>query len=54
MKIKSSMLCVLILIISAESGSASGGDAYLCASGVFFYGLVAGDYIATKKFVLLK
>ncbi|MDI6765835.1 MAG: M28 family peptidase [Bacteroidota bacterium] len=39
---------------SAEGGSASGGNGSKLSSGLYFYRLAAGDYIAVKKFVLLK
>jgi len=40
--------------ISAIGGSASGGDAYNLPSGVYFYRLQAGDFIETKKMILLR
>jgi hypothetical protein len=39
---------------SAKGGSASGGNAMNLPSGVYFYQLKAGDFISTKKLVLLK
>jgi hypothetical protein len=40
--------------ISAEGGSASGGDGTLLASSAYFYRLVAGDHVSAKKFILIK
>jgi hypothetical protein len=39
---------------SAEGVSASGGDTYNLAGGIYFYRLKVGAYIETKKMVLLK
>ena len=39
---------------SAIGGSASGGDAYTLPSGLYFYQLRAGNFIETKKMILIK
>jgi len=39
---------------SAKGGSASGGDAYDLPSGIYFYRIRAGNYIETKKMILIK
>jgi len=39
---------------SAIGGSASGGDAYSLPSGIYFYQMSAGNFIETKKMVLMK
>ena len=39
---------------SAKGGSASGGDATQLSNGIYFYEIVAGEFRATKKMILLK
>jgi hypothetical protein len=39
---------------SAKSGSASGGNASNLSSGIYFYTLRAGEFIQTKKMLLIK
>jgi len=39
---------------SARGGSASGGDGSNLASGVYFYRLQSGDFVQTKKLMIVK
>ena len=39
---------------SAKGGSASGGDVLNSASEVYLYQLLAGEFVAVKKMLLIK
>jgi len=39
---------------SVRGGSGSGGDAYTLPSGVYFYQLIAQNYIKTREMILIK
>ncbi|MDO8550808.1 MAG: phospholipase D-like domain-containing protein [Ignavibacteria bacterium] len=45
---------IISVDFSAKGGSASGGNADGLASGVYIYRLQAGDFIASKKLMLMK